>query len=750
MSAAPSPRLSFAAWPPLLLSAAFSLAVPGHFPAWAAAFAVTLVLRAWMDGTGRVGMDAQSRVALWSLLPVVAAVWIGFAHASGGPTWGRTLAIVPMAQILVVLGPMSGIATALLLALAGVQVVACALLVPAAWTSGAAVLWAASLVPAALRVEWSAFEASALSKEAGVKRVRAPVPAGAARHGLARGLVRTTLVLLAAGLPLGLLLFAALPASPSRSRHDVRSSPEPFRGGGGGWPVSSSPEEPRDLPAGGTAEREMPLRRDTKEVVSGVRKSLSLGLVSSVKKDPTPVLLVKVGAGERGPEPLTIRATAYDLWTGREWRRSLAAQGIVARPTGEPGSSGWLPVGPSAGSGPLWRLRITDLLGKGQGMLFLMPDAESVRLETGRSRAGIAVARDGSVSTPQALDAGESYFEQARETVHDRALLLGLASDASVAPMREVMAVPTDADVFLALAKEAIEGATDASVRAARIEAWLRSRNAYSLDVRGPPPSLADFVRRRLPGTCEYFASAMVLAMRALGHPARLAIGFRGGDFLEATSREWSFRASHAHAWCEVFFEGAGWAVFDPTPSGTGEGGGNGGGAGAEGDEGSADPTFWQRLARWGPEDRRWARERLQAVARGVTDGDPIPLAVVIGLGALVLVAILRSARRRHAAAALAPGGPSSGGPPLWPPYARALSALSGVGLSRDGTETASEHLDRAGASLPPASAPLTLVTRLYEAFRFGGRAVSGDDEKVALSRAEDVERIAADRRKTT
>ncbi|WP_372727291.1 transglutaminaseTgpA domain-containing protein [Nocardioides sp.] len=67
-------------------------------------------------------------------------------------------------------------------------------------------------------------------------------------------------------------------------------------------------------------------------------------------------------------------------------------------------------------------------------------------------------------------------------------------------------------------------------------------------------------------GYCEQFASAYAVLARVLGIPARVAVGF-----LEPRSvgpRTWEFSAHDLHAWPELFFPGAGWVRFEPTPSG--------------------------------------------------------------------------------------------------------------------------------------------------------------------------------------
>ena len=65
-------------------------------------------------------------------------------------------------------------------------------------------------------------------------------------------------------------------------------------------------------------------------------------------------------------------------------------------------------------------------------------------------------------------------------------------------------------------------------------------------------------------GFCEHIASAFVVLMRALDIPARIVTGYQGGE-LNNVDTYWVLRNSDAHAWAEVWQEGAGWVRVDPT-----------------------------------------------------------------------------------------------------------------------------------------------------------------------------------------
>jgi len=76
--------------------------------------------------------------------------------------------------------------------------------------------------------------------------------------------------------------------------------------------------------------------------------------------------------------------------------------------------------------------------------------------------------------------------------------------------------------------------------------------------------SVDQFLFETRKGYCEHFASAFVFLMRAAGVPARVVMGYQGGqsNFQE---RYVSVRQYDAHAWAEVWDQTSGWQRIDPT-----------------------------------------------------------------------------------------------------------------------------------------------------------------------------------------
>ena len=107
--------------------------------------------------------------------------------------------------------------------------------------------------------------------------------------------------------------------------------------------------------------------------------------------------------------------------------------------------------------------------------------------------------------------------------------------------------------------------------RVTAINDFFHAEFDYSLELpRSAREATLDyFLFERGEGHCEYFSTAMVVLLRSLGIHAREVNGFLGGQwndfgqYLAVTQNE-------AHTWVEVWFPGAGWVEFDPTPGGAG------------------------------------------------------------------------------------------------------------------------------------------------------------------------------------
>jgi transglutaminase-like putative cysteine protease len=76
--------------------------------------------------------------------------------------------------------------------------------------------------------------------------------------------------------------------------------------------------------------------------------------------------------------------------------------------------------------------------------------------------------------------------------------------------------------------------------------------------------AMDDFLFRSRRGFCEHYASAFVTLMRAAGLPARVVLGYQGGE-LNPVDDYMIVRQSDAHAWTEVWVDNQYWQRVDPT-----------------------------------------------------------------------------------------------------------------------------------------------------------------------------------------
>ncbi len=83
------------------------------------------------------------------------------------------------------------------------------------------------------------------------------------------------------------------------------------------------------------------------------------------------------------------------------------------------------------------------------------------------------------------------------------------------------------------------------------------------------PPALGSnpvdrFLFETRQGFCEHYASAFAVLMRAVDIPARIVLGYQGGE-TNPLGDYMIVRQADAHAWTEVWLPEAGWTRVDPT-----------------------------------------------------------------------------------------------------------------------------------------------------------------------------------------
>lgn len=103
--------------------------------------------------------------------------------------------------------------------------------------------------------------------------------------------------------------------------------------------------------------------------------------------------------------------------------------------------------------------------------------------------------------------------------------------------------------------------------KATAITNYLRSEIKYASAITIPDEvtdPLEYFLFDKKYGFCNYSASAEVLMLRAVGIPARLAVGYAQGE-PNSQNSIYTVRERDLHAWPEVYFPEYGWVEFEPT-----------------------------------------------------------------------------------------------------------------------------------------------------------------------------------------
>ncbi|MBI4340119.1 MAG: transglutaminase domain-containing protein [Chloroflexi bacterium] len=220
-------------------------------------------------------------------------------------------------------------------------------------------------------------------------------------------------------------------------------------------------------------------------------------------------------------------------------------------------------------------------------------------------------------------------------------------------------------------------------------------------------------------GYSEYYGSALAVMLRAVGVPARLAVGYSFGEVdSEGTVL---VRDLNAHGWTEVFFPGYGWVDFEPTPGSSLPGTGAAGEGSLSSDESSPDEDFF---------DEDLGLPPLGATGSlGGQEGIRLSAAVRLGLLALAILGLtaygLRAALRWLLGAPL---GPLE----AYRKLAR-VAALAGLG-PRPG-QTPREYGQALGMRLSSFQPQLALLVDAYGRTVFGRQLLSVEED-AAVSQA--------------
>ncbi|PIE37266.1 MAG: transglutaminase [Gammaproteobacteria bacterium] len=246
-----------------------------------------------------------------------------------------------------------------------------------------------------------------------------------------------------------------------------------------------------------------------------------------------------------------------------------------------------------------------------------------------------------------------------------------------------------------------------------------------------PPPlgkhKADDFLFNTRRGFCEYYSNAFVILMRAAGVPARIVVGYMGGE-TNPINQNLSVRQSDAHAWAEVWLPQRGWVRVDPTAAVAPERIEENLNA-ALGDAERADIAFVSRpsllkgvINLWDAANNSWNQwvlgygpkfQKAFLARLGLETVTSFIIAMLVLLGivlAVVSYSLLRPARRDKLSAAQVL-------------FQRFCQRMGRAGLPRHPHETATAYATRLAQQLPDQQRELIAIAETYNCLQYRGES---------------------------
>lgn len=310
-------------------------------------------------------------------------------------------------------------------------------------------------------------------------------------------------------------------------------------------------------------------------LMTGFTEDVELGQIGEIKKSSEVVMRVETGK-PIGYEWLRWRGIALTTFDGKRWSSNASNPQKL-----QPGADGWIHTPEAAQKGNTFGQTV-------HYTVFLEPVATDAVFVAGRALSLQGNFTGGTTASFAAMqrnylvtDGTETLKNPFRNFVAIRYAGISRLPPRDAGKFRAAgtgysgditstyLQLPAELDLRIPeLAREITSNAQTPFDKALRIETYLRTRFAYTLNLTGKPGQdpLAHFLFETRAGHCEYFASAMAIMLRTLGVPSREVNGFLPGEYNDLGG-DYIVRASDAHSWVEVYFPGNGWQVFDPTPS---------------------------------------------------------------------------------------------------------------------------------------------------------------------------------------
>lgn len=503
--------------------------------------------------------------------------------------------------------------------------------------------------------------------------------------------------------------------------------------------------------------------------LAGFSDGVKLGGHGVIKNDSTVVMRVEIAGQFGGRQAPTIhwRGVAFDRYAKGQWTRSKLAPKTMKRGEESPTRDRWsLPWdGPVLSTPELDALAPTLV----RQDVWLEPLDSDVLFGAGKPRI---------VEVPHVLRRRHptERNDEIRLT-HGSTVHYTVWSELAPPPVAALRAargpLPRGYDVYLQLPPEITprtrelaatitRGQATAYDKAVALQRWLTTNLTYTLVLRDPGDQepVDFFLFDRKQGHCEYFASAFAVLARASGLPVRQVNGFLGGEWNEYQGYV-AVRAGDAHSWAEVYFPGAGWVTFDPTPPANIDQLGRGG-SGWRARLGRMIDTLRFQWTKWVIEyDLASQLELFKGIGRAIkraalaVKGAAIAVKdaarerwwILALLGAGVAAVVVRRRRRGGRALVASRPGRPRGRSTVAQVYDRVAKLLERSGIKRGDGVTPRELAMQMALRQQPAATQVGELVELYYASEWGGRRDPDAEERAAALAREIASALDAARR---
>lgn len=284
---------------------------------------------------------------------------------------------------------------------------------------------------------------------------------------------------------------------------------------------------------------------------TGMTDTLTLGTISELSESTELAFRVEFYNTAPAQKDLYWRGLVLSEFDGRTWHQGQRRNARVLLPRGQTMPQWWQQLQQHSGEAE-HHYRVM-LEASGQRWLYALRHSISQTDRVGGTFGGtLATTRELNERFSYELKSYPSDIISEPLSSEHRAYYLALP--ALVEPQARRLAAQLKARY--SAPKDRVEGAL----------AWFRSEPFYYTLT---PPKASDnanddFLFNTQRGFCEHYASAFAFIMRAADIPARIVVGYQGGEW-NPRSQHLSVYQYHAHAWVEVWLDEQGWVRVDPT-----------------------------------------------------------------------------------------------------------------------------------------------------------------------------------------